>query len=329
MAYVIPKISATMNVPMQNLAPVTTYTGTVTNALNSSVFLSRMFIPAEMIVTEIDVILGLNFAASNNGAGTISRSVGIYTFGNSTSLQLLTLQTGSASTNTINASFSGTSAWTTGTTTVGGSNSLTQFQGGWNGSILQPMTLPTPFTLFPGDYVVGHMFNFAQASSTWSVSIFGLAQAQSSITSASITLVRNSGLRAGSFFTNSTQSVSALSNLNTKSSTMSTSGTTTGTRTVWSAAPSGAVLFSSGILSAGSVFSGISGITGFSSLGTSFGGYRWAFVSGSNVSGNPTMFQHGLLSSGNLPSSLAFTNALIRISGSAAMIQPWFALIGS
>lgn len=403
MAYVTPKISATMNVPMQNLAPVTSYSGTVTNALNSSLFLSRMFVPAELIVTEIDAVLGINFAATSNGAGTISGSFGIYTFGNSTSLQLLTLRTNSTNTSTGYATFGSNSAWTTGTTTAVGSTSLSQFQGGWGGSLLQPMTLPTPFTLQPGEYVVGQMFNFAQASSTWSVSVFGLVGAQSTVTSGTASIVKNTGFLTASFFTNSTLTVSAFSQAGTTSSlilTASTAGTVTawsassivsrisgstatttqtgstsstktstyttsygtatinstgastsgtaqetvsitvpyqsapntsssGTGTVWSAAPTGAVIFSSGVLSSGLIFSGVSQVVAITNVGTNFGGVRWNYITGSNVSGNPSMFQHGILSIGSLPVSIALTTAAIRISGSAAMVQPWFALIGS
>ncbi len=138
-------------------------TGTVTGTAGygSSLFLHRVTIPAPMALSEIDVAMSIRFNATNNGAGTLSRSMAIYSFGNSTSLNTL-------------LSASGSSTWTTGTSTVLGSTSISQFQQGWsNGFQIIPMTFASSW-INPGEYVVGQIFNFDQlaGASTWTVGMF-------------------------------------------------------------------------------------------------------------------------------------------------------------
>src|SRR5262249_886250 len=128
----------------------------------------------------------------------------IYSFGNSTSLASV-------------ASISGTSAWNTGTSTAGGSVSLTQFQGGWSTPLIQPMTFNST-SLSAGEYVMGQLFDFAQGSSTWTLNFFGaqaastaLASGATGLTSASLGALSSGGLAAASAFTASTNVVNALS----------------------------------------------------------------------------------------------------------------------
>jgi hypothetical protein len=118
----------------------------------------------------------------------------VYSFGNSTSLASV-------------VSASGTSAWITGTSTAGASGSLTQFQGGWSVPLIQPMTFASS-VLPAGEYVIGQLFNFAQASSTWTIAFYGdmaastiVASAATNLTSASLGAMSSGGIVAGSGIT--------------------------------------------------------------------------------------------------------------------------------
>lgn len=180
------------NFDLHNAAgTVVTKAGTVTGTagVGSSLFLSRITAPSVMSLTEIDVAMSIGFPATNQGAGTLSRSMVIYSFGNSTSLASV-------------MSVSGTSAWGTGTATAGASSSLTQFQGGWSSPLIQPMTFAST-SLAPGEYVVGQLFNFAQGSSTWTLAFYGDAAA-STVAATSFSVAAGSGVTgtvAGSLVT--------------------------------------------------------------------------------------------------------------------------------
>jgi hypothetical protein len=247
-----PKVSVTEPFDMLGInGPILNATGTVTASFGSSLFLQRLFIPVQMNLSEIDLAVGMSFNASSNGAGTKSQSLGIYSFVNSSSLASV-------------MSASGTSAWTSGTSTVGGSVSLTEFQGGWSGNVLQPMTFASS-KLSAGEYVVGILMNFAQGTSTWTVNLYGQVGISSSslafvtgITSATLGALSSGGLAGVSAFTASASSA----------------------LTVWTAAPSIASAMSSGGLSSAS------GLSGVSSYGSSF----WAMqispaVTASGLSG--------------------------------------------
>ncbi len=170
--------------------------GTITGTagVGSSLFLHRITVAAPLNATEIDVAMSIGFPATNQGAGTMSRSMAIYSFGNSTSLATV-------------ASVSGTSAWVTGTSTAGGNTSLTQYQGGWSSPLIQPMTFAA--TSIPaGEYVIGQLFDFAQASSTWTINFYGqnaittfLASAATGLTSATLSAASTFPIAAGSGIT--------------------------------------------------------------------------------------------------------------------------------
>jgi hypothetical protein len=295
----------------------------------------------------------LDFPATNQGAGTMSRTLGIYNILNSTSLRLL-------------YSASGTSSWGTGTVTAGASTSLTQFQGGWSVPLIQPMTFASS-QLFQGEYVIGQIFDFAQASSTWTLNFYGaragstfLASAATNLTSATLGALSSGGLAGVSAFTGS-GTVSALSNAGTlavnnyelssntfagsaasaiaSATSISTKSFSIQARTIFSAAPSTAGVFLSTALSAGS-FIGTSGSLGavtnvaLGALNSStlaqltlpnFGYLGTA----STTSGLPTVFQAGIMSTGALPGSITLTSTAVTYSGSIAFQQPWFLLAGT
>lgn len=167
-----PTQSFYQNVPLQHvMSPVQSKVGgTVTGSsgFGSSLFLHRVGLSGVMNLSEIDIAVAIGFNASNNGQGSLSRSFGLYSFVNSTSLQSI-------------LSFSGTSSWTTGTSTVLGSTSLSQFQAAWGLQstagirvIIWPLVFASSLVT-PGEYVVGQIMNLDQASSSWSVSLYGAA----------------------------------------------------------------------------------------------------------------------------------------------------------
>jgi hypothetical protein len=306
-----------------------------------------------MTLSEVDIAMSIGFPATNQGAGTISRSLHIFSFGNSTSLATV-------------YSVSGSSSWNTGTSTVGASASLTQFQGGWSAPFIQPMTFASS-TLAAGEYVIGQMFDFAQASSTWTLAFYGvqahstfLASAATNLTSASLGALSSGGLVGVSAFTGS-GSVAVISNAGTlavnnyelssntfagsagsaiaTATAISTKTFSIQARTLFSAAPSTAGVMLSTAMSAGS-FIGTSGSLGAitnvalgalnSSTLAQLAFPNFGFIgSGSTTSGFPTLFMNGIMSTGTSCFTIDLRATNVTYSGSIAFQQPWFALIGS
>jgi hypothetical protein len=349
------KIYVTQNNPLDRIVgTVFSKAGTVTGTagVGSSLFLQRIALPAAMTISEIQQALSIAFPATNQGAGTMSQSFAIFSIGNSTSLATL-------------YSASGSSSWNTGTSTAGASTSLTQYQGGWSAPFIQPMTFATT-TLSAGDYVIGRLFDFAQASSTWTLNFYGAnaaatatASFASSITWTVSNVMQFSGLAAVSAFTGS-GTVSVFSNAGTlavnnwelSSNTMAatavsaiTSATSISTksasitaRTIFSAAPSTAGVLSSTALSAGSFFGTTGSLAALASasLGSATSTLastalpNFGFIgTGSTTSGLPTVFMAGIMSTGGIPAAITVTSNAVTYSGSVAFQQPWFALVGS
>ncbi len=334
----------TQNVDLGRVAgTIVSKAGTVTGTagVGSSLFLQRILIPAQMSLTEIDVAMSIGFPATNQGAGTMSRSMVIYSFGNSTSLASV-------------ASASGTSAWQTGTSTSGAVVSLTQFQGGWSSPLIQPMTFAST-SLAAGEYVVGQLFNFAQGSSTWTLAFYGVQAASSA------GALSSGGLLAGSAFTGTTnitvnsESIAAASGINaltqnaTNNISWFVSRATSGVTSVASATSSFTFLEAPFVGSigtvAGSIITGTTQQTALSNSGLSAFSFLSATTSlsaaaltlpnfgfigtNSTTSGFPTAFIAGIMSTGAIATAITLTSAAVTFSGSIAFQQPYFALIGA
>ncbi len=305
-----------------------------------------------MALSEIQAAMKIDFPATNQGAGTMSRTFGLYNILNSTSLFLAN-------------SASGTSAWATGTVTAGGNTSLTQFQGGWSSPLIQPMTFVAS-VITADEYVIGQIFDFAQASSTWTLNLYGgreastfLASAATNLTSASLGALSSGGLAAVSAFTASA-SGSALSNAGTlavnnyelssnsfagsagsaiaTAAAISTKSFSIQSRTIFSAAPTSMGVMLSAVFSAGS-FIGTSGSLGavtnvaMSALNSSTLAQltlpNFGFVgTGPSTTSFPNAFMAGIMSTGALPANISLTSTAVTWSGSVAFQQPWFALLG-
>ncbi len=317
--------------------------GTVTGTagVGSSLFLQRINIPGKMSLTEIDVAMSIGFPATSQGAGTMSRSMVVYSFGNSTSLASV-------------MSASGTSAWQTGTSTSGAVVSLTQFQGGWSSPLIQPMTFAST-SLSAGDYVVGQLFNFAQGSSTWTLAFYG-GQAYSSAGALS-----SAGLLAGSAFTGTTNitvnseslaagsGITAITQNATNNISWFVSRATSAVTSVASATSSFTFLEAPFVGSigtvAGSVITGTTVQTALSNSGLSAFSFLSATTSlsagvltlpnfgfigtGSTTSGFPTAFMAGIMSTGAVPTAITLTSTAVTYSGTIAWQQPWFGLAGA
>ena len=159
-----PRLSFTQNMLLQKAAPVSigviastgiTAASAANNPFGSSMSLQRIFVPAVMSLTEVDLAFGIAFPATNQGQGSMSQSFEIYSFGNSTSLASV-------------MSASRTVSWASGTTTAGTISSLQQ---GWAGNNIQPFTFPAS-SLSAGEYAVGHLLSWAAQSHV--VDNFGL-----------------------------------------------------------------------------------------------------------------------------------------------------------
>ncbi len=358
-----PVVSLTQNDDLGLVAgTIVSKAGTVTGTagVGSSLFLQRLHLPAKMSVSEVDVALSIGFPVTSQGAGTMSRSFVLYSFGNSTSLASV-------------ASASATYAWTTGTSTAGASSSLTQFQGGWSSPLIQPMTFASTLVT-PGDYVVGQLFNFAQVSSTWTLNFYGvqaastfLASAGTAVTSASLGALSSGGLAAGSGITGiaslgsqwwpmmASQGFTGSNSMSAFTMSVASSAATSNTKSavisVFAAANSAQLNVVYAISNSASLpISALSTVAG-SIIGTSgsinavtnvamsalssstlaqLGLPNFGFIgAGSTTSGFPTAFLAGIMSTGAVPVAITLTSAAVTYSGSAAFQQPWWALAGN
>jgi hypothetical protein len=313
------------------------------NKFGSSLFWNRIYIPANMNLSEVDLAQNISFGATNSGAGQYSQSFVIYSFGNSTSL---------ASVMSVSKSWS----WSSGTVTNAAST-LTNIQGGWSSQIIHPMTFASS-SLSPGEYVIGNLINFSVSSSQWSVSLYGANLMLSSTTSfaavtatlalKSVTAWSAAGTQAftgistiGQLSTNNAGNVGWLNNLgsSTASSITSASSLTDPAQTwiqlpivtsisstamtAWNAAPTLVTISAVTALAAlsSATFTGVGSTpTGFSYQGLSAAVFSTA---------SPTQFSVGIMSTGAIPVAITLTSTAVTVSGSFAFQQPWFALIGS
>jgi hypothetical protein len=218
-----------------------------------------------------------------------------------------------------------------------------------------------------GEYVIGQIFDFAQASSTWTLNFYGaqnastfLASAATNLTSASLGALSSGGLAAVSAHTGST-SVSGFSNAGTlavnnyelssntfvgsaasaiaTATSISTKSFSIQARTIFSAAPTTAAFLSSAGFSAGS-FIGTSGSFG-AVTNVALGALNSSTLAqltlpnfgyigtGSTTSGLPSVFEAGIMSTGALPTAITLTSTAVTYSGSIAFQQPWTLIAGA
>ena len=208
------KVSLTQNLSFNeiNLAVVTgTVSSGATSTLNgfgSSLFLQRIFIPAQMNLTEVDLAQAMSVSSSGtaSGAGQMYQSFGLYSLVNSTSLSLL-------------FSASSSWSWSNGTATTAGAVSLTEFAGGWTGNLVHSMGLSSgtsgTSSLSAGEYVVANIVNFSMSSSVWSVSLFGNNIMLTSTSSAAMATALSAAGSASVISNGSTLSYAGISNAGT------------------------------------------------------------------------------------------------------------------
>jgi len=278
---------------------VTSGATSTANSFGSSLLLQRVFLPAAMTLTEVDLAHNISFAVTNSGAGQMSQSLVLYSFVNSTQL-------------TSVLSISSSWSWSSGTSTTAGATSLTQFQGGWSGPLVHPMTFGSTSTT-AGEYVVGHLLNFSASSTNWSVSLYGAdglctsttqVAAASGVTSATLGAMSSGGLLAASALTASTSTAI----------------------TAFTVAPSVASVNTSGGLVAGSA------VTGISSYGAAF----LALSTSGNASAFTISASSGSLSSFNSAASISATGtaksetiALVGASANSNIVSTLGTVAGS
>ena len=232
--------------------------------------------------------------------------------------------------------------------TVVGSASLTEFQGGWSSALIHTMTFATS-SLSAGEYVIGNIVNFSASSSNMSVSLYGADGLFSSTSSAafatalaaagSASVLSNAGtalvtfvssaaslavtnVEASSTFASSASSTySAWERMNAIARTVLTASTSA-SGTHFTVAPTQATAISSVAVAA------LSSITH-----TGVAGAQMVFSiqnTGSVFStASADYFLAGQMSTGAIPANITLTSTNVTFSGSVAYQQPWFALIGS
>lgn len=313
------RISYTAPIPLNEIAgTVISTSGTVTG-LSTSLFLQRIMIGAPIALSEVDIAMSINFPATSQGAGTMSRSFVLYSFGNSTSISSV-------------FSTSGASVWSTGTSTTAGAVSLTQFQGGWSTPLIQPMTFAS--TLIPaGEYVIGQMFNFGQGSSTWTVNLYGpvanttnLVSAATALTSATLGAQSSGGLLAGSVHTaSSSSSLTAWSVAPTNLAGMGSSGLSSfGSALRLVSFTNSTTALTIGATAVGGAVSGLGAIS-TGTFTTLAGSFHTASASGNVFSNAGTSAFAGFLGSGGL-----LAGSFVTASGSiSALTNVGLAALGS
>lgn len=300
-------LSYTQNAGLQEVGLVVNATGTINGSFNSSLFLQRILIPNAMSLTEVDLALGINFPVTSQGAGSISQSFVLYSLGNSTSLGLV-------------CSTSGSSAWSTGTSTTAGATSLTQFQGGWSGNLIHPMTFGST-KVTAGEYVAGHLLAFGQGSSTWTVGLYGPVGIGNTTTSA-VTAV---GTSTTSWYSNIGQL--AITNVEGTIAHASGSGATITTNSSWAQSGVARTIMTVSATSGNNVTS-VSAVTGTFTYALQSVPNFGFIGTNSTTSAFPFAFVQGVMSTGAIPANISVTSAAVTYSGSVALVQPWFALVG-
>lgn len=261
------RLTYTQNFLLQEAVPIsigvlastgTTAASATDNPFGSSMSLQRIFIPAAMSLTEVDLAFGISFPATNSGLGSMSQTMILYSFGNSTSLASV-------------ISKSRAVTWNSGTTTAGTASSLQQ---GWAGNNIQPFTFDAT-SLAAGEYAIAHLLSWAAASTSWTVTVFG-ANAGSSFSASAVTGITTASLPAARSFTTADSSITAFTDAPVSVNAALTVGTVTASAftdsssfglTAFTDTPINLPVFSSGGLSAAS---GITGALGVARYGAAF-----------------------------------------------------------
>ncbi len=287
------RLSFTQNFPIQQAGVVLigainstgiTAASATNNPFGSSLSLQRIFLPAPMSLTEVDLAFGIAFPATNQGQGSMSQSLMVYSFGNSTSLATV-------------LSASRAVSWASGTTTAGTASSLQQ---GWAGNNVQPFTFAAS-NLSAGEYAVAHLLSWAAESTSWTVSVYG-GNAQSSLTASAVTNLTSASLAAAASFITGSSALTAFSGV-TSAGVMTSAGLLAGS--FFTATGIGNVLSNSA-----------TGASGFLSTGGLLAGSFFTASGSGNVLSNSATGAYGFLSTGGFLAGSFFTT-----SGSGSMLS--------
>lgn len=305
--------SATQNFPQNLIAgSVASKSGTVTGTagFGSSLFLNRINLVGTMNLSEVQLAMDIDFPATNQGAGTMSQSFVLYSFGNSTSLASV-------------MSASSAHTWGTGTITAGASTSLTQFQGGWSVPKIHQFTFAST-SVGPGDYVIGNLVNFAQGSSTWTIQLYGApvfmtnSTSFTNVSTTAQTTMTVMSSAASLAITNKEGTVAHASASGATITTNSSHAIAAVARTVLTGTATTATGLSAIALSTQQIIPQYLTTPNFVYIGTN-----------STTSGLANVFLAGIMSTGAVPVAITVTSTAVTYSGSAAGAAPWFCLAGA
>jgi hypothetical protein len=289
-----------------------------------------------MRLSEIDMALALNYTATNSGAGTLSQSFVLYSFGNSSSLASV-------------LSAGGSTTWVSGTATAAGSASISQYQLAWSGAILRPLTFASTL-ISPGEYVAGLLLNFSFATSSWSVSLYGgNAASLTTATVAAATALASTAIQITQFGISAASAITGLTQNATNNISWMVSRATSAATSVASATSSftfvevpfvGSLLTLAGSFMTGSTATNVVTSVALNALGTTtlthaittllnFSMQYLGTSSSIPASVYPNAFNNGILSTNATPAAITLTSSAMISTGSTALIEPWIALVGA
>jgi len=346
----------------------TTAASAAANPFGSSLSLQRLYIPGAMSLTEVDLAFGVSFPATNQGQGSISQSFIVYSFGNSTSLASVlsasravtwatgtttagtssSLQQGWASNNIQPFTFAST-VLPAGEYAVGHLMSWAAASTSWTISVYGNQGI-SPIQLRSEAILAGsvHTGSTSTNVTVWSAAPTNVAVVASSNSGqlTAITAITQNATNNVSWFvsraTSGTTSVASATSSFTfleapfvgsiATSAFLGAATNAAGVNVFAAAGTAAMSFlSSAGLSAGSFITGSTAITAASISLPSFA-YNGSFAmttATSDASYLSGQFLQGIFKSGSAPTAIDMRSTAMTVTGSVALVQPWFALLGS
>lgn len=361
------KISYTQNFPLAEAFPmqvgVLTTTGTTAasaaaNPFGSSLSIQRFFIPAPMTLTEVDLAFGISFPATNQGQGSMSQSFALYSFGNSSSLasvvsasRAVTWATGTTTSGTSSSLQQGWASnniqpFTFASSTIAAGEYAVAHLMSWAAASTSWTISVFGANLTSASFSAGSAHT---ASTSLAAIAFSTPNAPSNIPvitatgSAQVTLwtAAPTNISLGKVATTASLSANTLSNIVATATAASTASLLlnagTAATTVVTVAAGGVtalgsagnfVLSSFSILSSGGLQAG-SFVTSTGAPNFNFNGSLAMTTNSTQATFQPYNFAQGIMATGSAPTSVALSSTAVTVTGSTALIQPWFALAGN
>lgn len=345
------------------------WTASTTNtAFGSTLFLNRIFFPGAMTLTEVDMLHQLSFASSSlSGAGTMSQYFAVFSFdGGTNSTKLDSMFSASSSwawvSGSASANLTGVQNGWTGTLVhsmglSSGSAGTSIITGGEYiiGNLINVSIAPVAAGSAGGSDVSMSMYGNLLMTNVTSTTLGAMSSAALSAGSFIGTLNTASALsNAGTALVTFISSVAQLAITNIEGTktfasesggtiTTATAGALSGVaRTILSASTSASgthftvaptsvsVISNAGLVAVSAFTAANASISAVTNLGT-VGPLAFSFQNtGSSYStAIPSYFSCGMMATAAIPTNITITSTNVTFTGSRAMLQPWFAVLGS